>query len=331
MMMKLHFDKNSFRVLMNNVHERTGYRVDVLEKDYYVVLILEELAEKQKNGLKAYFKGGTALYKALGKTNRFSEDIDISVDTRDCSRTQNDKRLEQATKKYTVLPRNTDAGKTNRSEVVAVYNYEPISDYAADDALQRFGNVKIEAVSFTISEPTMALPVAAMIYDCATDYEKEILRNEYEVEAFNIQTMTLERIFVDKLFAAEAYARKSNEPHKAFEAAKHIYDLAVMANEPNIRKLFSDEIMLKKLLDIRLQEEKNRLDGIPDVLPNDFSFFTEIQTNDSVKQAYTIMQKQYVLQELSRIDYSHVVEALCDINTKLRMNSAWIEIGCLAK
>ena len=132
-------------------------------------------------------------------------------------------------------------------------------------------------------------------------------------------------------FAAEAYVRKSNEPHKAFEAAKHIYDLAVMANEPNIRKLFSDEIMLKKLLDIRLQEEKNRLDGIPDVLPNDFSFFTEIQTNDSVKQAYTIMQKQYVLQELSRIDYSHVVEALCDINTKLRMNSAWIEIGCLAK
>ena len=39
MMMILHFDKNSFRVLMNNVHERTGYRVDVLEKDYYVVLI----------------------------------------------------------------------------------------------------------------------------------------------------------------------------------------------------------------------------------------------------------------------------------------------------
>lgn len=52
--------------MLNNIHERTGYRADVLEKDYYVVLVLEELAGKQRNGLKAYFKGGTALYKALG-------------------------------------------------------------------------------------------------------------------------------------------------------------------------------------------------------------------------------------------------------------------------
>ena len=68
-----------------------------------MTLILEELSEFQKKGLQAYFKGGTALYKALKKTNRFSEDIDLSVDTRDCSRAQNDKRLERATKKYKSL------------------------------------------------------------------------------------------------------------------------------------------------------------------------------------------------------------------------------------
>ena len=39
--MKLHLDKEAFRVLLNDVHEKTGYRTDVLEKDYYVVLILE--------------------------------------------------------------------------------------------------------------------------------------------------------------------------------------------------------------------------------------------------------------------------------------------------
>ena len=47
--MKLHLDKKAFRVLLNNIHERTGYRADVLEKDYYVVLVLEELAGKQRN------------------------------------------------------------------------------------------------------------------------------------------------------------------------------------------------------------------------------------------------------------------------------------------
>ena len=62
--MKLHQDKNAFRVLLEQIHERTGYRTDVLEKDYYVVLMLRELAEKQEDGLQAFFKGGTALYKA---------------------------------------------------------------------------------------------------------------------------------------------------------------------------------------------------------------------------------------------------------------------------
>ena len=41
--MKLHLDKNAFRVLLDQIHERTGYRTDVLEKDYYVVLMLYEL------------------------------------------------------------------------------------------------------------------------------------------------------------------------------------------------------------------------------------------------------------------------------------------------
>ena len=94
--MNLHLDRLAFRVLISSIHERTGYREDVLEKDYYVTLILKELAEMQANGLPAYFKGGTALYKALKTTNRFSEDIDLSVDVRDTtSRTQSDKRLEQ--------------------------------------------------------------------------------------------------------------------------------------------------------------------------------------------------------------------------------------------
>jgi len=79
--MKLHLDRDAFDVLLEDIHSRTGYRTDVLEKDYYVVLILSELAEMQKDGLPAYFKGGTALYKALKTTNRFSEDIDLSVDT----------------------------------------------------------------------------------------------------------------------------------------------------------------------------------------------------------------------------------------------------------
>lgn len=160
--MKLHLDRDAFDVLLEDIHSRTGYRTDVLEKDYYVVLILSELAEMQKDGLPAYFKGGTALYKALKTTNRFSEDIDLSVDTRGCSRSQSVKRLERATKKYVSLPRDPEQGRTNRSEVISVYTYDPATAYDSNDALQRFGKLKIEATSFTISEPVDTLEVSAM-------------------------------------------------------------------------------------------------------------------------------------------------------------------------
>lgn len=45
--MKLHEDREAFSVLLDSVSEQTGIRTDILEKDYYLTLLLWELAEKQ--------------------------------------------------------------------------------------------------------------------------------------------------------------------------------------------------------------------------------------------------------------------------------------------
>lgn len=322
-MMNLHLDKNAFRVLIEDIHKRTGYRTDVLEKDYYVVMILEELANFQKEGLPVYFKGGTALYKALKTTNRFSEDIDLSVDIRKCSRTQSDKRLEKATKKYSSLTRNSEQGFSHRSEIVSVYEYEPITAYDYDDELQRFGKLKVEATSFTISEPTEALEISAMLYEYATPEQKAILEESYKVYPFCVQTITMERIFIDKLFAAEAYVKKSNVSQKAFEAAKHIYDLSVLENNSKILSLLSNELLMKRLLDIRLEEETRRRDGIPYVAPNKFNFFNAVADNENVKTAYSTMQRQYVLREQDQIPYEKAMISLNHIFENLQKNEAW--------
>lgn len=73
--MMLHEDRYAFLAILNQIHDTSGVRLDILEKGYYVSLLLRELAEKQKE-LPAYFKGGTALYKAQKSIRRFSEDID---------------------------------------------------------------------------------------------------------------------------------------------------------------------------------------------------------------------------------------------------------------
>lgn len=323
--MNLHLDQQAFRVLLEDIHGKTGYRMDVLEKDYYVVLILSELAQMQQDGLPACFKGGTALYKALKTTKRFSEDIDLSVDTRECSRTQNDKRLERATKKFKSLPRDAAQGKTNRSEVVSVYHYDPVTGYDADDALQRFGKVKIEAASFTISEPFDDMEVSPLLYDLASDEQKTILRQNYGVVPFPVQTITLERIFVDKLFAAEAYVRGADKTNRAFEAAKHIYDLAVMVEHPQIELMLADPAQIKRLLKIRLEEEWGRLDGVPGVSPKDFVFFTQATRHGNIRRAYETMQNQYVLRSVDRIEFEAAMAALQAIHERLLQNPAWTQ------
>ncbi|MBO7449467.1 MAG: nucleotidyl transferase AbiEii/AbiGii toxin family protein [Clostridiales bacterium] len=322
--MKLHLDKAAFRVLIDAVRAQSGIREDVLEKDYYVTLVLKELSVKQQEGLPAYFKGGTALYKALKMINRFSEDIDLSVDTRECSRSQSDKRLENATKKYSVLPRNREEGRTNRSEIITVYDYDPVTVYDENDALQRFGRLKIEATSFTISEPVESMEIAPMLYNYATDEQKSILESQYDVKPFPIMTISLERAYIDKLFAAEAYTRSSKDPHRAFEAAKHVYDLAVMAKLPRIQNLYNNDDLMAHLLDIRMEEESGRLDGIPGITPQEFSFFTGIANNRDVMNAYDIMQNQYVLRKKDRISFADAVNAISDIYKTLRKSSAWM-------
>lgn len=140
-MNKLHEDKKIFEFIISHVSERTNIREDILEKDYYVCLFLEDLSRKQKDGLQAYFKGGTALYKALKTINRFSEDIDISVNTEGLNRTQNEKKLAEATKKYDILDRDVSKGRSNRSEVLSIFSYDSLFESEDKPKIRGIGEI----------------------------------------------------------------------------------------------------------------------------------------------------------------------------------------------
>lgn len=68
-------DKETFKDILALVSDRTATNVEIIEKDYYVTMILKELAKAE---LPIVFKGGTSLSKAFHVIDRFSEDIDIT-------------------------------------------------------------------------------------------------------------------------------------------------------------------------------------------------------------------------------------------------------------
>lgn len=70
-------DKELLRDIIVTVSERTGIDESIVEKDYYVTMILKELVQRNPN---VVFKGGTFLSKAYHAIDRFSEDIDITFE-----------------------------------------------------------------------------------------------------------------------------------------------------------------------------------------------------------------------------------------------------------
>ena len=76
--MLLHKDREQFEAVLNAVSNELGVPVSIVEKDYYVTLFLKEIVKVYPDII---FKGGTSLSKCHKLIHRFSEDIDLNIDT----------------------------------------------------------------------------------------------------------------------------------------------------------------------------------------------------------------------------------------------------------
>lgn len=288
-----------------NVNARTGIRNDILEKDYYVCLVLKDLATKQKD-LQAYFKGGTALYKILNHMNRFSEDIDLTVKINEFdSNNSNRQRLKKAALGYEISGLELIKSETvdRKGSITSFYRYDSLFSF---NELFKSGKVQIEATSFTISEPLGTYFIEPLIYKYASDHEKKILKNVYQISEFSIEIIMLERIFADKIFAAEFYYER--EMYQ--DVCKHIYDIAVLMKHDNIKALLNTPSELIKLIELKREEEILRKGGIPsNLMIKDFNYL-KLEFNDSFIACYQEMQKVYVLDDESKIDFEAIKEVL---------------------
>ncbi len=311
--MKLHLDRDVFKQFINKINNENNISVDILEKDYYVCCILQELSKKQDE-LQAYFKGGTAIYKILDTMNRFSEDIDLTVKVNEkLSYTQKKKLFERVAFDYNIQGLNLNkeiSVKYGKSET-AFYNYETAFDI--DTApLQRAGEIQIEATSFTVSEPIEDVIIEPIIYKYASDSEKKILKENFEVEPIKIKIIKLERMFIDKVFAAEFYYTRK----KYTDTSKHIYDLCVLVNNDNIKDLFKNNQELKRLVRYKREEEKIRTNGVSsDIKIKDFSYL-KCNFNDEFIEKFKNMQDKYIISEKYKIDINQIKNVLKNIKEK---------------
>ena len=293
--------KELLEELILNINSRTGIRNDILEKDYYVCLVLKDLSKKQDK-LQAFFKGGTAIYKILDHMNRFSEDIDLTVKVNDNeSNNSNRMRLKNSAIGYKIQGLELDKEETidKKGSITSFYKYGSLFSM---NELFKSEKIQIESTSFTVSEPISTYTIEPLIYKYALDNEKKILKEEYDISEFNIEIIKLERIFVDKIFAAEFYFERNMYE----DVSKHLYDISIMIKNDDIKRMLKNKQELNKLISYKRKEEESRLGGIASNKEIKNFNYMNLKFNDELINAFNKMQRIYVLDDESMITIDEV-------------------------
>ena len=217
--MNLHHDKEAFSELVvaasNELHIPPG----IIEKDYYVTLVLKELASRVKGMV---FKGGTSLTKCYQILERFSEDIDISYAASDGIPGESRKR--QLKKAVVSSVESLGFSVTNLEETRSrrSYNcYKASYPSIYSPLLELKPELVIETYIALLPFPTVNRIADNYIYRFLKMAGQEELAEEFDLMPFEITTQAIERTLIDKVFAlCDYYLSDKVDRH-----SRHLYDI----------------------------------------------------------------------------------------------------------
>ena len=234
--------------------------------------------------------------------NRFSEDIDLTVKVNDNeSNNSNRMRLKNSAIGYKIQGLELDKAETidKKGSITSFYKYNSLFSM---NELFKSEKIQIESTSFTVSEPISTYTIEPLIYKYALENEKKILKEEYDICEFNVEIIKLERIFVDKIFAAEFYFERNMYE----DVSKHLYDISIMIKNDNIKGMLKNKQELNKLISYKRKEEESRLGGIASNKEiKDFNYM-KLKFNDELINAFNKMQRIYVLDDESILTIDEV-------------------------
>lgn len=228
----LYHDKANFDDFVVRAAKFFKTTIDIVEKDYFVSLILKELSDRNKN---IVFKGGTSLSKAYQIIDRFSEDIDLSLCNDDRAKPVSGQKvklkrdIENTIKLYGFSIPNLSSTGSRKNYNVYEISYDSVGiecDINEDVGLRP--HILLETYCHHASFPTTEKSVENYINRYLLEAEivqREVILIDYpELVPFTMKVQSLERTVSDKLFAICDKWLDEKEG-AAIRQSRHIYDL----------------------------------------------------------------------------------------------------------
>lgn len=272
--MYLHEDRESFKDLIELVSGEIGRTPIVVEKDYYVTMILKRLSEQLDN---CVFKGGTSLSKGFKAIDRFSEDIDITFDEHigeSRRKKLKNKVLKGLSEELGMPIVNWENTQSDRDYNAYHFSYDSVFGLEDERLLQY---VKLETALGSYSFPTDIVDIENYLGDYLERTGRNDVATKYRLEKFSMKIQSLERTYIDKIFALCDYYLQG----KSKRYSRHLYDIYKLTPKININDDFT-----KLVKEVR--EHRANMSICPSAQPdvNVKDIILEFCDNDFYKEDY---------------------------------------------
>lgn len=245
--------QTEWKEIIETVARELGKSEQMVEKDTIQSMFLFELA---KSELPFVFKGGTSLSKAYNLVDRFSEDIDLSMNRRptQSERVKSKELIIEIAENLGLVLSNSEEIKSRYDYNKYVFKYDSLFSVIPLEII-------IETSYYQSVYPVDKHVVGSFVGRFCLE-RSIILPVPFEAAEVMMNVQSIERTFVDKVFAVCDYKIQNIQDRDS----RHLYDICKLLREVELNE------ELDKLIDMvrddRMQSKNNPSAQLEYIIPD---------------------------------------------------------------
>lgn len=303
----------------------------ILEKDFWLCMILEYLFTQSPWSKQLSFKGGTSLSKCFNVIHRFSEDIDLILDWRvlgydllapwaERSKSQQLKlnkeigiktdaylreefapKLAQAMNQITTIPHRVEVEEESIQTVTVTY--EPLAKghgYVVPTVRLEIGPL----AAWTPCETVFITPDAEKMLD--EDLQKKI----------PITTVRPDRTFWEKASILHDEANRPEASSMPARYSRHYYDLFCLSRSPYKAQAFQNVYLLEKVMAFKAKFYPRGWANYQDATLGRIRLVPDAYRFEAIRQDYELMQSE-MFTSVTPPSFEDVMEGIAQLEEEI--------------
>ncbi|WNY27934.1 hypothetical protein MmiEs2_01130 [Methanimicrococcus stummii] len=317
------------RELFQATANRMGIQPAIVEKDFWVCWILDYLFHRSllKNHL--VFKGGTSLSKCYNLIERFSEDVDLILDWRVLGyetselmekrtlkqqnklnhKIQNESclflkkflpKLEKDLKKELGSNIHCDIDSSNEAVIRFSYprNFSEVSILPA---------IRLEINALAVRTPSENIKISP--------YAADFFPNLFSEKTTEIQTVTCERTFWEKITILHREAHRLKEKQFPERYSRHYYDVYCIANSAFKKKMMNQIGLLEEITAFKEKFYPNSWAQYNDAKPGTLKLMPPEYNLEKLKDDYEKMKNMFFYPD--EISFDEIMKVIEDLEIEI--------------